>query len=221
MTASLSYSDYPAFLAALKDRVLQARTSAARAVNREMILLYWDIGHSIVEKQRKAGWDESVVERIAADLRAAFPNMRGFSARNMRDMKRFSLAFSDEAIWPRVVAKLPAGSEGEILQQPVAESGAKSKRPQAVANTSGRQVTAFLLRLVAEVPWGPHVVLLGKLTDPAARLYYLRATTRFGWSRNVLLHQIKGQAYERAVLEKKAHNFPLALPKYSPNRRTR
>ena len=50
MTDSLSYSDYPAFLAALKDRVLQTRTSAVRAVNREMILLYWDIGHSILEK---------------------------------------------------------------------------------------------------------------------------------------------------------------------------
>lgn len=52
MTASLSYPDYPGFLAALKDRVLQARTSAARAVNRDMILLYWDIGRSIVEKQQ-------------------------------------------------------------------------------------------------------------------------------------------------------------------------
>jgi predicted nuclease of restriction endonuclease-like (RecB) superfamily len=214
MTASLSYPDYPAFLAALKDRVLQARTSAARAVNREMILLYWDIGHSIVEKQQKAGWGESVVERLAADLRAAFPNMRGFSERNVRDMKRFYLAYSDEAIWPQSVAKLPAGSEVAILQQPVAELGAKSKRPQAVAKTSDRQASAFLLQLVAEVPWGHHRFILDKLTDPAARLYYLRATARFGWSRNVLLHQIKAQAYERAVLEKKAHNFDSALPEY-------
>lgn len=214
MTTALSYPDYPAFLAVLKDRVLQARTSAARAVNREMILLYWDIGHSIVEKQQKAGWGESVVERLAADLRAAFPNMRGFSARNVRDMKRFYLAYSDEAIWPQAVAKLPAGPEVAILQQPVAELGAKSKRPQAVANTSGRQAPAFMLQFVAEVPWGHHRLILDKLTDPAARLYYLRATARFGWSRNVLLHQIKAQAYERAVLEKKTHNFPLALPEY-------
>jgi predicted nuclease of restriction endonuclease-like (RecB) superfamily len=214
MPAIPSYPDYPVFLAGLKERILHARTSAVRAVNRELILLYWDIGRGIVEKQRKAGWGESVVERLAADLRGAFPDMRGFSARNVRDMKRFYLAYSDEAVWPQAVAKLSAGAEVPILQQSLAESGAKSKRPQAVANTSGCQTPSFLPQLVAEVPWGHHRFLLDKVVDPAARLYYLRATARFGWSRNVLLHQIKAQAYERAVLEKKTHNFPLALPEY-------
>jgi predicted nuclease of restriction endonuclease-like (RecB) superfamily len=52
------------------------------------------------------------------------------------------------------------------------------------------------------------------LSDPVARLYYLRATTRFGWSRNVLMNQIKAGSYERAVIEKKSHNFPLALPEH-------
>ncbi len=60
MTKLLAYPDYPAFLAALKERVLQARTSAARAVNRELILLYWDIGRGIVDKQQELGWGESV-----------------------------------------------------------------------------------------------------------------------------------------------------------------
>ena len=68
--------------------------------------------------------------------------------------------------------------------------------------------------LLAEVPWGHHLLILNKLTDPAARLYYLRATAQFGWSRNVLLNQVKAGAYERAVTEKKSHNFPLALPEH-------
>ena len=72
----------------------------------------------------------------------------------------------------------------------------------------------FLQQLVAEIPWGHNLLILNKMTDPAARLYYLRATARFGWSRNVLLNQIKANAYERAVTEKKTHNFPLALPEY-------
>ncbi len=75
MTKALSPPDYAAFLASLKERILQARTSAARAVNRELILLYWDIGRGIVEKQQTAGWGEAVVERLAADLRAEFPDM--------------------------------------------------------------------------------------------------------------------------------------------------
>jgi predicted nuclease of restriction endonuclease-like (RecB) superfamily len=56
--------------------------------------------------------------------------------------------------------------------------------------------------------------MLGKIADSAARLYYLRATAQFGWSRNVLLNQIKGDAYARALKEKKTHNFPLALPEH-------
>jgi predicted nuclease of restriction endonuclease-like (RecB) superfamily len=75
-------------------------------------------------------------------------------------------------------------------------------------------IVQFLRKLVAEVPWGQNLLILNKLTDPAARLYYLRATAQFGWSRNVLLNQIKAGAYERAVTEKKTHNFPLALPEH-------
>ena len=85
---------------------------------------------------------------------------------------------------------------------------------QAVAKLTNETVIDFLRQLVAEVPWGQNLLVLNKLRDPAARLYYLRATAQFGWSRNVLLNQIKGCAYERTVTEKKSHNFPLALPEY-------
>ena len=76
------------------------------------------------------------------------------------------------------------------------------------------ELSQLVRELIAAVPWGHHANALAKLTDPAARLYYLQATARFGWSRNVLLNQIKAGAYERAVVEKKTHNFPLALPEY-------
>jgi predicted nuclease of restriction endonuclease-like (RecB) superfamily len=75
--------------------------------------------------------------------------------------------------------------------------------PQPVAKIEGRADTAeFLLQLVAEIPWGHHLLILDKITDPTARLYYLRATARFGWSRNVLLNQIKAGGYEWAMAEK-------------------
>jgi predicted nuclease of restriction endonuclease-like (RecB) superfamily len=186
MTTALSHPDYPSFLAALKARILGARIKAAHSINHELILLYWDIGHGIVEKQRTVGWGEAVVDRLAADLRAAFPEMRGFSARTLRDTKRFYLAYSDQTIWPQAVAKLEPGTLRAGVAPP----------------------------LVTEIPWGHHRLILDKLTDPAARVYYLRATAQFGWSRAVLLNQIKAGSYERAVLEKKTHNFPQALPEY-------
>lgn len=90
----------------------------------------------------------------------------------------------------------------------------RHSRPQPVANLTGVEVIKFLPQLVAEIPWGHHRLILDKITDPPARLYYLRTTARFGWSRNALLNQIKAGAYERAVKEKKTHNFPLALPEH-------
>lgn len=179
-------ADYQQFIEQLKARVSDARLSAARRINQELILLYWDIGRGIVEKQKLLGWGESVVEMVASDLQQAFPSLTGFSPRNLRDMKRLYLAYSDEAIWRQPVAKL-------------------------APNVSG---TIFLQQLAAEIPWGQNLLILNKITAPIARLWYLRATARFGWSRNMLLNQIKAGAYERAVTEKKTHNFDLALPEH-------
>jgi hypothetical protein len=98
--------DYTAFLTEVKGRIQSARLQAGRAVNRELVMLYWDIGRGIVEKQQVTGWGKAVVERLAPDLRTEFPSIRGFSARTLRDTKRFFLASSDETLWPRGVAKL-------------------------------------------------------------------------------------------------------------------
>jgi len=193
--------DYERFIAALKSRIQTARLSASRVVYREMILLYWDIGRSIVEKQGSLGWGESVVEQTSKDLLRAFPEMTGLSPRNLRNMKQFYLAYADESIWQQVVAKLEKRQASAILQQAVAELG-------------GGQVSAFLQQAVAEIPWGQNLHILNKVTEPAARLYYIQATARFGWSRSTLLNQIKAGAYEHALLEKKTHNFPLALPEH-------
>lgn len=190
MTKSLSHPDYPIFLAALKDRILHARISAAAAINRELVLLYWDIGRGIVEKQRTAGWGNAVIEKLAADLRIEFPDMRGFSVVNLWRMKQLYLAHTAPEFLSQAVKELKVGG------------AAPDKLSQAVKE------------LVAAIPWGHHANLLAKLNDPAARLYYLRATAEFGWSRSVLLNQIKARAFERAVKEKKTHNFALALPEH-------
>jgi predicted nuclease of restriction endonuclease-like (RecB) superfamily len=213
-TRSMSYPEYPAFLAEVKSRIQQARLTAGRAVNRELILLYWDIGQEIVARQQRLGWGESVIDRLASDLRAEFPAATGFSPRNLRDMKRLYLTYSDAEIWRQPVAKLPPELLRDISRDPIA---AGRQHIGSNVQSSGRATdeggaAPFLRQLVAEIPWGQNLLILNKISDPAARLYYLRATAQFGWSRNVLLNQIKAGAYERAVLEKKTHNFDLALP---------
>jgi predicted nuclease of restriction endonuclease-like (RecB) superfamily len=221
--------DYTSFLTEVKGRIQTARLQAGQAVNRELVMLYWDIGRGIVEKQKTAGWGEAVVERLAADLRAEFPDMRGFSADNVWRMRQFYADHSTPEFLEQAVPELKRHAGKPYLEQLVQESGRKTAGQflaQAVPETSHEAPSAILGQavpeilsqavrgLVAAVPWGHHVELMKKLKDPAARLYYLRATAQFGWSRSVLLNQIKGQAYERAVKEKKTHNFELALPEH-------
>ena len=186
---------YHEFLGQLKLRIQTARVSAARAVNRDLILLYWDIGQAIVDRQKQLGWGESVIDRLSKDLLHAFPGVTGFSPRNLRDMKRFFVEYSPPEFWRQAVAKLGKTSPNDFWQQAVAKF-----EPD------------FLKQIVAEIPWGQHLVILNKVPDPAPRLYYLCATAQFGWSRNVLLNQIKAGAYERTMAEDKTHNFPAALP---------
>jgi predicted nuclease of restriction endonuclease-like (RecB) superfamily len=233
-SADISLPDslvYRQFIEELKSRVLSARICAARAITHEAIFLYWDIGQAIVRKQQQLGWGDSVVEDVAADLRAAFPNLTGFSARNVWDMRRLFLTYGTTDLLEQVVPESSEAQEIAILRQPVAElrkvpngdslpprvgtrTGEFSNRTKVVAGTGDGTSAEFLRQAVAEIPWGQNLVILNKVSDPAARLWYLRATAQFGWSRNVLLNQIKAAAYDRAVKEKKTHNFAMALPEH-------
>jgi len=186
-------ADYRQFIEELKARVISARISAARAITHEAVLLYWDIGRGIVEKQKEHGWGDSVVEIVAADLQRAFPGAKGFSPQNVWRMQQIYLLHT----------------QGEFLSQVVREMEKEGKRAP-----TGENLSQVVREMVSAVPWGHHANALLRVSAPAARLWYLRATARFGWSRNVLLNQIKAGAYERAVTEKKTHNFDLALPEH-------
>jgi predicted nuclease of restriction endonuclease-like (RecB) superfamily len=72
----------------------------------------------------------------------------------------------------------------------------------------------ILQQLVGEIPWGHNLLIMSKTKDPAAREYYLKSVIEFGWSRNILLNQIKGKAHERHRLAPKQHNFPETLPEH-------
>lgn len=184
---------YSAFLTDVKSRIQTARLAAGRAVNRELVLLYWDIGRGILEKQSVQDWGESVVERLSADLRTEFPDMRGFSPGNLWRMRQFFEVHSDPEFLAQLAREMKTGDR----------------------QTNREAILAQLAReLLAQVPWWHHVELLAKVKAPAARLFYLRATAQFGWSRAVLLNQIKAQAFERAKSEKKTHNFAVALPEH-------
>ena len=89
-TAIILPSDYADWLASLKRRIAGARQRALLAANEAQIRLYHDIGRDILDRQSQQGWGAKVIDRLSADLRAAFPDMKGFSSRNLNYMKTFA-----------------------------------------------------------------------------------------------------------------------------------
>ena len=157
-------SDYAHLLAEVKQRVRSAQYAALKAVNTELVGLYWDIGRMIAERQEKAGWGRSVVENLSADLRREFPGVAGFSVQNLWYMRQFYLEYT-----------------GHERLQP----------------------------LVGEIAWAHNLVIMGRCKDPLEREFYIRMTRKFGWSKNVLIHQIDNQSYEKSLLGQT--NFDQAL----------
>ena len=98
---------YADWLADLKGRIHTAQQRAALAVNRELVLLYWQIGRDILARQASQGWGAKVIERLAQDLRAAFPDMKGFSPRNLKYMRAFAEAWPEAEFVQAVLAQLP------------------------------------------------------------------------------------------------------------------
>ena len=156
--------DYSQLLAEVKERVRSAQYAALKAVNTELVALYWDLGRIIVERQDQAGWGKSVVERLSQDLRREFPGVAGFSVQNLWYMRQFHMEY-----------------RGNERLQP----------------------------LVGEIAWAHNLVIISKCKAPLEREFYLRMTRKFGWSKNVLIHQIENQSYEKSLSGQS--NFDQAL----------
>ena len=108
---------YADWLAELKGRIHAAQQRASLAVNRELVLLYWQIGRDILARQAGQGWGAKVIDRLAHDLRTAFPDMKGFSPRNLKYMRAFADAWPDEAFVQQAVARLPWGHNLVLLDK--------------------------------------------------------------------------------------------------------
>ena len=144
--------EYGAFLVDLKNKVKLAQSQVMKTVNTAMVVLYWEIGRAIQSKQESFGWGAKIIEKLAMDLKRAFPNIKGFSSRNLKYMLKFARAY------PSL----------EKVQQHA-----------------------------AQIPWFHNVVLLEKVRDERARLWYIEKTIENGWSRSALKTRLDSRLYER------------------------
>lgn len=189
-STAIPSADYRVLLTDIKSRIRTAQIKASLAVNRELIQLYWDIGGLIVQRQQTEGWGAGVIDRLAGDLRKAFPGIHGFSASNISRMRALFLAYAPDL---------------KNSAQPV---------PKLKAQKSARVVpkirSGVLPPAIAGIPWGHNVLLLFQLTDTEERLWYAQQTARNGWSRSMLEHWIESNLYDRQG--KAVTNFNDALP---------
>ncbi len=106
---------YTEFLNELKDRIRTAQIRAALSVNKELVVLYWQIGRDILERQDALGWGAKVIDKLALDLRSSFPEMKGFSSRNLKYMRAFAGAYPEFEFVQQAVAQIPWGHNVRIL----------------------------------------------------------------------------------------------------------
>jgi predicted nuclease of restriction endonuclease-like (RecB) superfamily len=100
-------TSYETFLNMLKQRVRTAQIRAALAVNQELVLLYWQIGKEILQRQQDEGWGKKVIERLAKDLKREFPDIKGFSRTNLLYMRAFAEAYPDEQFVQQLGGQIP------------------------------------------------------------------------------------------------------------------
>ncbi|BAY59804.1 hypothetical protein NIES2135_66810 (plasmid) [Leptolyngbya boryana NIES-2135] len=105
-SSSLVPEGYPQLLNDLKERIRTAQVRAAVAVNRELVLLYWQIGRMILDRQAQAGWGAKVIDQLSKDLRREFPEIKGFSSRNLKYMRTFAETYPDSSIVQEVLAQI-------------------------------------------------------------------------------------------------------------------
>ena len=96
--------DFNSFVKELKQKILLSQQQAIKAVNYELVLLYWDIGNSIILNQKQQGWGAKIVENLSSELKKSFPNMSGFSSRNLKYMRQFADTYQDKTFVQEVLA---------------------------------------------------------------------------------------------------------------------
>ncbi len=188
---------YRDLLGDIKARVRQAQHRAALSANAEMIRLYWDIGRLIAARQEREGWGAGVIPRLALDLKNELPEQKGFSERNIKRMLRFFREYPGllhpvaELVPPPAALSLTLDQQSPaIVPQPAAQLASAGAAVQAATRTLSAAVALG-------IPWFHHVILIEKVKDLAARLWYARQALEQGWSRETLTVQIKNRAYER------------------------
>ncbi|RLA76805.1 MAG: DUF1016 domain-containing protein [Epsilonproteobacteria bacterium] len=160
-------NEYKNFIIDIKSKIQTSQTNAITKVNQELIILYFNIGKSILIKQQKLGWGAKVIDNLSRDIKITFPQLGGFSVRNIKLMVQFYKEYQNVPIEQPPVAQIQnrTQSNGQLL--------------------------------VAQIPWTHNIILIQKIKDTDIRYWYMEKILEHGWSKDILSLMIKSEVHKR------------------------
>ena len=178
--------EYKIWLESLKNKFRSSQIKASIKVNTTLLEFYWDLGEQIVEKQQEYKWGSGFLEKLSRDLSAEFPDVKGFSYTNVKNIRQWFV------FWQQLVGEL------------------KSTKSQQLVGESGVDKTKQIVSQIFMIPWGHNIAIIQKCKNIDEAIYYVQNTLKNGISRSVLVHQIESNLYERDG--KALTNFENTLP---------
>jgi predicted nuclease of restriction endonuclease-like (RecB) superfamily len=188
---SSSFNDTSAYiewLNTIKSNIQQRQIKAATKVNTELLLLYWDLGKRMIEKQQTSSWGDALIPQLAKDLSNAFPGSKGFSRSNLFNIKKWVEFYN----------------RPEIVQQVVGQF-------QIPDNQIIKYGNEIIPRVISQLPWGHNIAIIDKCKMAHEAIFYLQYALANNWSRTVLIHQIESRLHLRKGSA--LHNFENTLEK--------
>ncbi len=200
LNKDISLDAYNEFLSDVATAVQQHRVQAIQSVQTISNQLYWSIGELIIKKQEEFGWGKSVILLLSQDLPQLIGEGVSWSPRNLRFMKQLVAEYSN-------VNQAGSQLENTNVKQPASQLENANMKPPV-------SHLEYVKKLVLTTPWYHNILILQKVKEPKARIFYLEQTIKNRYSRAVLLHQIKANAYEYYISKPSQHNFATALPEH-------
>ncbi|MFN3639535.1 MAG: YhcG family protein [Flavobacterium sp.] len=165
---NIKFSKYQDLIVEIKKQILSSQQKAAISVNKELILLYWNIGKMIFENQSLLEGRNNYIDKLSSDIKSAFPDISGFSRTNLFNIRKFYIFYSENSV-----------------QQAVG----------LVEIDSVQQVVG--LKELILIPWGHQVLILEKTKTKEEAFFYIKETLKNNWSRAILALQLKQNLFER------------------------
>jgi predicted nuclease of restriction endonuclease-like (RecB) superfamily len=165
---NLKFSKYQDLIIEIKTQILNSQQKAALTVNKELIVLYWNIGKMIFENQSLLEGRNNYIEQLSNDIKSEFPMISGFSRSNLFNIRKFYNFYSEISIQQAV-----GMNDKNLIQQAVG------------------------LNELVLIPWGHHVLILEKTKTTEEAIFYINETIKNNWSRSILAIQLKQNLFER------------------------